>query len=98
MSAHLYEAIIGLRLDRPTVLDQLARMIARWAIDHAVAISIADPEMPPRIVNRAADNWRPLLAVGDVIGGAWPQRAPEAALNLIGSGVDDQSRLNLGVR
>jgi len=28
----------------------------------------ADPEVPNSVFNRAADNWRPLLAIADVAG------------------------------
>jgi hypothetical protein len=30
------------------------------------------------VINRLADNWRPLFAVAQVIGGHWPQRLLEA--------------------
>src|SRR5262249_37571763 len=32
--------------------------------------------------DRAGDNWRPLLAIADAAGGAWPQRARDSALTL----------------
>ena len=35
----------------------------------------ADPVVPPNLYNRAADNWRPLLAIADAAGGEWPERA-----------------------
>ncbi|HZT88195.1 MAG TPA: DUF3631 domain-containing protein [Stellaceae bacterium] len=38
--------------------------------------------MPEGIINRAADNWRPLLAVADLAGGEWPERARRAAAKL----------------
>jgi hypothetical protein len=41
--------------------------------------------------DRAADCWRPLLALADAIGGRWPARAREAAIALSGgdSGADN---------
>jgi hypothetical protein len=36
--------------------------------------------MPPGIINRVADNWRPLIAIADAIGGSWPERARKACL------------------
>ena len=42
--------------------------------------------IPDSLHDRAADNWRPLLAIADAIGGAWPELARRAALLL--SGVD----------
>jgi putative DNA primase/helicase len=85
------ESIEPLRLDRAGHLEQLARMAARWAADHAAALAAADPAMPAAIVNRAADNWRPLLAVADLAGGAWPQRARKAATELSIDGEDSMS-------
>jgi hypothetical protein len=37
-------------------------MAARWRLDHAISLSVADPEMPPALYNRVADNWCPLFA------------------------------------
>jgi hypothetical protein len=34
--------------------------------------------MPPEAINRLADNWRPLFAIAQVVGGHWPQRLLEA--------------------
>jgi len=64
------EAVEPLRLDRAGALDDLAHKAARWAADHAAELAAADPPVPEGIVNRAADNWRPLLAVADIAGGA----------------------------
>jgi hypothetical protein len=74
------EPIAPLRLDRADDLSELARKAARWAADHSAHLAVADPRMPPGIVNRAADNWRPLLAVADLAGGDWPTRARRAAV------------------
>jgi putative DNA primase/helicase len=71
-------------------LSRLARQAARWACDHALALSKADPPMPAGLANRAADNWAPLLAVADAAGGYWPARARRAAAALTGG--EDQSR------
>jgi hypothetical protein len=66
------------RFDRTEHLDQLARKAARWARDNAGVIQNAEPEMPAGVFNRAADNWRPLLAIADAAGGEWPARARRA--------------------
>jgi Protein of unknown function (DUF3631) len=84
-------AIDQLRIDRPNGFSRLVRMAARWARDHATALSEADPAMPAGIINRAADNWRALLAVADLAGGDWPARARTAAATLVGAS-EDQSR------
>jgi putative DNA primase/helicase len=74
------EKIEPFRLDRTEHLDVLARKVARWAKDHAEAVRAKDPEMPPGIFNRDADNLRPLLAIAEVAGDAWPERARKAAV------------------
>jgi putative DNA primase/helicase len=72
------EPIEPYRFDRTDHLDQLARKVARWAADNTERIRGADPEMPASVFNRAADNWRPLLAIADVVMGEWPLRARQA--------------------
>lgn len=56
----------------------LGRKIARWAKDNFDAIAACDPVLPPKAHNRLADNWRPLFALAQVIGGHWPERTVEA--------------------
>ena len=42
----------------------------------------------PDLNDRAADNWRPLLAIADLAGGTWPQEARRAACLLSGEEQD----------
>lgn len=83
------EEVEKLRLDRLGELEPLRRMAARWAQDHLEALRGADPAVPPGLHDRAADNWRPLLAIADAAGGEWPQRAREAAWVLSGAGAEE---------
>jgi putative DNA primase/helicase len=85
------EEIDRLRLDRLGHLDQLASMAARWAKDNHMALSRADPSVPGVLHDRAADNWRPLLAIADLAGGDWPQRAREVAAQVATGEPDDAS-------
>jgi hypothetical protein len=89
------EKVESLRLDRPNGLDELARKAARWAADHAAAIRDADPALPETIINREADNWRPLLAIADAAGGKWPERARKVATEFAGEAGDDSRRVQL---
>ena len=86
------EPIEPFRFDRTDHLDQLARKAARWARDNADRIRGTDPDMPAGVFNRAADNWRPLLAIADAAGGEWPARA-RRAVQCSGAGAsgDEQS-------
>ena len=72
------EAIGTFRFDRTGHLDQLACKAARWALDNEDQIRGADPNLPAGVFNRAADNWRPLLAIADAARGEWPERARRA--------------------
>ncbi len=63
------------RIDRSAGLDKVARKAARWAMDNQSALREADPNTPDTLHDRAADNWRPLLAIADRVGGEWPVSA-----------------------
>ena len=90
------ETIEPYRPDRAAHLDVLARKEVRWADDNAERVAAAEPDMPDGIINREADNWRPLLAIADVAGGDWPDRARTAAKAAhIAAADDDASLLEL---
>lgn len=79
------EPIERLRRDRiDAELLPLRRRSARWAADNKSVIRDAEPDVPTTLNDRAADNWRPLLAIADAAGGDWPARARKAALLLSG--------------
>jgi putative DNA primase/helicase len=78
------EAVAKLRLDRLQQLEPLRRQAWRWAQDHRADLENADPTVPEELHDRAADNWRPLLAIADICSGAWPERARGAARLLSG--------------
>jgi putative DNA primase/helicase len=90
------ERVEPFRPDRADSLDVLARKAARWAKDHAARLADADPPMPAGVINRAADNWRPMLAIADEAAGGWSERARTAAEAAhIAAGGDEASRLEL---
>jgi Protein of unknown function (DUF3631) len=85
------ESITAFRLDRTEHLDALARQIARWAKDNRERLGHDDPLLPAGLYNRAADNWRPLLAIAEAVGAEWPEKARSAAAALAGSADDEAS-------
>ena len=89
------EAITPYRPDRADHLVELARKAARWGHDHADRVAELEPKMPAGLINRTADNWRPLLAIADEAGGTWPERARTAAQTSCNSASDRVSRLEL---
>jgi hypothetical protein len=71
--------------------DEFAKLrsqAARWAADNSGHLVDPDPQMPAELNDRAADNWRPLLAIADLAGGSWPALARPAALKLSGESQD----------
>ena len=71
------EDVKSFRRDRAGDLCELARKMARWAQDHQVQLTDSDPDMG-KLVNRVADNWRPLFAIAQVAGGPWPDLVKDA--------------------
>jgi Protein of unknown function (DUF3631) len=75
------------------VLDE---RLAAWAAEHADVLANARPELPEKLGDRAADVWEPLLAIADLAGGGWSERARRAAVELSADKrADDDS---IGVR
>jgi uncharacterized protein DUF3631 len=75
------EPISELRSERCASLEKIARMAARWSDDYRADLADSDPDMGA-LINRTADNWRPLFAIADSIGGEWPARIRDAAMAL----------------
>jgi len=62
----------------------LRRAILRWVVDNAEMLRAATPDIPRIGNDRAEDNWMPLLAIAEVVGDGWPERAREAMMVLEG--------------
>ena len=84
------EHIEQMRMDKLGDLEPLRRRTWRWAQDHMEALRVADPDVPTELHDRAADNWRPLLAIADEVGGRWPAVARNAARLLSGGEDGDE--------
>ena len=89
------ERVTPLRLDRLGHLEQLQRQAARWAQDNVHALRQADPQMPPTLHGRTADNWRPLLAIADLVGERWAERARCIAAKLNSEQVEETAGVML---
>jgi putative DNA primase/helicase len=59
--------------------QKLRSQAARWAADNFDKLVDPNPAVPGVLNDRASDNWRPLLAIADLAGGAWPEAARRAA-------------------
>lgn len=82
------ETVERLRKSDPGLFSTLRSKLARFALDahNAVAQAII-PELE-ELTDRQMDNWEPLFAVAVAAGGAWPEKAKNAALML--SVTDDE--------
>jgi DNA polymerase-1 len=84
------------RLPRDLRTDALVARVVRWVADNADALRRAEPAIPAFLHDRAGDNWEPLLAIADTVGGPWPERAREAAL--VFSGGSDDATETLAIK
>jgi Protein of unknown function (DUF3631) len=57
--------------------------LEQWAASVVKRAGDLRPVLPPEIVDRNADVWEPLIVVGDLAGGVWPDRARDAALEFV---------------
>jgi len=76
------EEITRFRHDKAQDLVRLCRMSGRWAADNLTLLASTEPAMPVELQDRAADNWRPLLAIADAAGGKWPKLARQVAISI----------------
>ena len=78
------EGVARFRHGRTPELVEAGQKVVRWVSDNAEGIRACDPDIPDAIFNRAADNWAPLLAIAEVIGGDILEQAKKAALAACG--------------
>ena len=71
----------------------LRERCAQFVKENEKAIARARPGIPESLNDRAADIWEPLLAVAELAGGSWPEKARGAADGLTGNA---QSRSEIG--
>lgn len=76
------------RFRRREALDQaepLQQELASWALDAIADLETSRPTIPGALDDRAEEAWEPLLAIAELAGGNWPERAWQAALELSAS-------------
>jgi putative DNA primase/helicase len=83
-----HEEVLRLRHAEPNLFDDLSSKLARLAADTREELRRFRPALPDALHDRAQDNWEPLLAIAELAGGDWPQKARHAALTLSGSSED----------
>ena len=73
-------------------------VVKRFALANIATLMNARPEIPRELDDRAADVWEPLLAIADLVGGTWPERARLAAVELSADRHNDNTGEDLSFR
>ena len=84
-----------IRGDRLGIFKPFRQKAARWAADYMESLTSIDPSVPEILNDRAQDNWRPLIAIADLAGGDWPEKARAAALKLSGEETQDDDSIQV---
>jgi len=63
-------------------MTEFRRKCRRWADDHEAILKACRPEVPEVGNDRAMDNWLPLLAAAETVGGQWPRFAHAAMVKM----------------
>ena len=89
------EVLEKLRLEKLEGFVPFQRKAWRWTRDHVEVLRNSDPPVPEKLNDRAADNWRPLFAIADLVSEEWSRMARDAALVL--SGGEELENESVGV-
>ena len=77
--------------------EDLRARLGRWAAEHVDTLRTAEPALPAKLDDRAAEVWEPLLAIAELADReqpqGWANRAGAAAVKLAGGrDLDDEAR------
>jgi hypothetical protein len=89
------EKVIPLRADKLSHLIPLHRKAARWATDSEAQLRASDPDLPPELQSRNADNWRQLIAIADLVDGEWPKLVRSIAVKAVAADRNDTAAIML---
>jgi putative DNA primase/helicase len=94
------QGVTKMKLGPMPDLEVLARKIRKWTDDNRESVAKAVeqdpyPDMPAAVFNRAGENWTPLFAIADVIGGKWPARVRDAATAAAGAAQNESRKVEL---
>lgn len=87
------EKVERFRSDQPGKFEPLRQMAARWVENNEGQLRFMDPGVPEALHDRAADNWRPLLAIAELCGDEWSAAARKAAVSVSGGSDVEQGSL-----
>jgi uncharacterized protein DUF3631 len=91
------ETVAPFRIGRDAPpLNQLREQLTTWIRAHLAKLRDAAPDMP--VEDRAADTWECLIALADLAGGDWPDRARLACKLLTAQAADDDTDTSTATR
>jgi putative DNA primase/helicase len=70
-------------------------MCKRWGQDHFDEIRDVCVDVPPSGNDRKDDNWQPLFAIAEVVGGSWPAKVRNSMSKLVRIGDDEAIGIRL---
>ena len=70
----------------------IRRQCLRWAADNITRLKTASPTVPNYGNDRAEDNWNPLFAIAEMVGGQWPDSVLKA-YQVMNVGIDDDDTI-----
>lgn len=82
--------------DARAATETLRADLETWTAAHLDALAAARPVMPEGVRDRPAEVWEALLAIADVAGGEWPERARAACRHFVLD--SDPDEMSFGAR
>ena len=76
-------------------LRRIQSQCVRWIKDNLDSLRTFDPEEVSFLDDRQQDSWRPLFAIAEVAGGAWPNLARDSARRLSEKGAEGETSLRV---
>lgn len=70
-------------------LRELSVQLGDWTTGEIEKLADYEPALP--VTDRAADVWEPLVAIADLAGGSWPERARVAAESMTAAAIEDEA-------
>ena len=89
------ESVEKLPHSKLSEFDHIPQKCFRWAEDSIDDLKEINPTIPESLSDRQGDNWKPLLAIAELIGGGWPEQAREAALEISGTNENEDSEIRI---
>jgi hypothetical protein len=74
---------LRMRFAQP-IFDRLKVLLRKWSVKYADPLAMAIPDLPAGVNDRPAEIWEPLLAIGELAGSVWSERARKACVHLVG--------------